>query len=231
MGYPGPKSTAFKAIAKDSFIEALDSELAQKMRERDPSMLDEALLTAVRLETIREAVPAFDVRDDTVRYKNKHARGIITGAEQSAIISVLAKMHEMQSRLDKNLKSINNRIANVESAVRRPHQSDVRNPPGRAWTLANPEHGSMPSAPEVSSQNCTVVSHPRLLKHPVFLHSVLVIIVPAMLVIFTVIVCKQSVVVILVLLIIVSVSMQMQIEIMLLITIILFMMRMLVLLR
>ena len=65
------------------------------MREQDLSTLDKALHTAVRLETIREAVPATDVTDDTVRYKNKHARGINTGAEQSAISSVLAKMNEM----------------------------------------------------------------------------------------------------------------------------------------
>jgi len=153
MGYPGPRFTAHEAIARDSFIGALDSELAQKVRERDPSTLDEAMHTAVRLETIREAVPAADVTDDTVRKKNKHARGINTGAKQSAISSVLAKMNEMQSRLDKHLKVIGDQMANVETAVRRPQQSDVRNLPGRACASAKPERGSMPSAPEVSSQN------------------------------------------------------------------------------
>jgi len=66
MRYPGSTFTAHKAIARNSFIRALDSELAQKVRERDPSTLDEALHTAVRLETIREPVPATDVTDDTV---------------------------------------------------------------------------------------------------------------------------------------------------------------------
>jgi len=85
MGYPGPTSTAHKAIARDSFIGALDSELAQKLRERDPSTLDEALHTAVRLETMREAVPATDVTDDTVGYKNKHAQGINTVGYQFCV--------------------------------------------------------------------------------------------------------------------------------------------------
>jgi len=31
MGYPGPTSTAHEAIAKDSFIGALDSELSMKV--------------------------------------------------------------------------------------------------------------------------------------------------------------------------------------------------------
>ena len=108
MGYPGPTSSAHEAIAKYSFIGALDSELAQKVRERDPSTLDEALHIALRLETIREAaaVSVHDVTDDHVRYKNRHARGINTGTDQSAISSVLPKMNEMQSRLDKDLKVI-----------------------------------------------------------------------------------------------------------------------------
>jgi len=153
MRYSGPTFTAHEAIARDSFIGTLDSELAQKVRDRDPSTLDKALHTAVRLETIREAVPATDVTDDTLRYKNKHARGINIRAEQSAISSVLAKINEMQSRLDKDLKAIGDQMANVETAVRRPQQSDARNPPDRAWTSANPKRGSMLSAPEISPQN------------------------------------------------------------------------------
>jgi len=112
----------------------------------------------MRLETIREAVPATDVTDDTVRYKNKPARGINTEAEQSAIRSVLAKINEMQSRLDKDLNPIVDQMVNVKTAVRRFYQSDVRNPPGRAWASANPKHGTMPSAPEVSSQNSRQLS-------------------------------------------------------------------------
>jgi len=108
----------------------------------------------VRLETIREAVIATDVTDDTVRYKkNKHARGINTKAEQLAISSVLAKINKMQCRLEKNLKATCAQMANVETAVRRPQHSDVKNSPGRAWTSANRERGFMPSAPEASSQN------------------------------------------------------------------------------
>jgi len=129
-GYPGPTSTAHEAIAKDSFIGALDSELAQKVREHDSATLDEALHTALRLETIREAASsAPDVTDDNVRYKNKHVHGINTRTDESAISSVLAKMNEMQSRLDKDLKAIGDRMTDVEIVVRRPRQSHVSSPP------------------------------------------------------------------------------------------------------
>jgi len=139
MGYPGPTSTAHEAIAKDSFIKALDSELAQKVRERDQGTLDEALHTALRLEAIREAaaVSVHDVTDDNVRYKNRHARGINTGTDQSAISSVLPKMNEMQSRLDKDLKVIGDRMTDVEIAVQRSRQSDVNSQSTRTWLDAH----------------------------------------------------------------------------------------------
>jgi len=158
MGYPGPTSSAHEAIAKYSFIGALDSELAQKVRERDPSTLDEALHIALRLETIREAaaVSVHDVTDDHVRYKNRHARGINTGTDQSAISSVLAKMNEMQSRLDKDLKAIGDRMTDVEIAVQRSRQSEVNSQSARTWTPTDLGRASMPASNSYSSSTATV---------------------------------------------------------------------------
>jgi len=47
LGYPGPTSSAHEAIAKDSFIGALPSELSLEVRERDPDSLDSALHIAL----------------------------------------------------------------------------------------------------------------------------------------------------------------------------------------
>jgi len=61
LGYPGPTSSAHDAIAKDSFIDALSSELSLKVRERDPSSLDSALHIALRLEAIHQAAAVQEV--------------------------------------------------------------------------------------------------------------------------------------------------------------------------
>ena len=153
MGYTGPTSTAHEVIAKDSFIGALDTELAQKVRERDPGTLDEALHTALRLETIREAaaVSVHDVTDYNARYNNRYARGINNGTDQSAISSVLAKMNEMQSRLDKDLKAIGDRMTDVEIAVQRSRQPEVNSQSVRAWTSSDLGRASMPGSNSYSS--------------------------------------------------------------------------------
>jgi len=63
FGYPGPTSSAHEAIAKDSFIDALSSELSMKVRERDPSTLDSALRIALQLEAIQQAAVTRDTND------------------------------------------------------------------------------------------------------------------------------------------------------------------------
>ena len=97
----------------------------------------------MRLETIREAATSVrDVSDDNVSYKSKHVRGINTGSDQSAISSVLTKMNEMQSRLDKDLKAIGDRMTDVEVAVRQPRQPDVSSQPVRTSASTAPVSSS-----------------------------------------------------------------------------------------
>jgi len=64
LGYPGPTSSAHEAIAKDSFIDALSSELSLRVNESDPPSLDAALHTALRLEAIHQAAAVRDTNDD-----------------------------------------------------------------------------------------------------------------------------------------------------------------------
>jgi len=62
-------------------------------------------------------------------------------------------MNEMQSRLDKDLKAIGDRMTDVEIAVRRPPQSDVSSPPARAWTSSDPQRASTLLTAPVPSHN------------------------------------------------------------------------------
>lgn len=123
LGYPGPTSSAHEAIAKDSFIDALSSELSLKVRERDPSSLDAALHVALRLEAIHQTAATRDLSDDNGRAKGR-ARAVATGSNTSTDSAVLLKLNEMQAHFDSQLKTINGRMDNVESSVRRQQRSD-----------------------------------------------------------------------------------------------------------
>jgi len=125
LGYPGPTSSAHDAIAKDSFIDALSSELSLKVRERDPSSLDSALHTALRLEAIHQSAAVQEVNDDNVRVKGR-VRGITADSNQSPNDEVLAKLKEMQSQFSSDMKAFGDRLNNVESATRSYQQSNVQ---------------------------------------------------------------------------------------------------------
>jgi len=77
LSYTGPTSSAHEAIAKDSFIDALDAELSMKIRERDLTSLDEVLRIAMRLEAIHQAAATRDTTDDVSHRRGKQARGVV----------------------------------------------------------------------------------------------------------------------------------------------------------
>ena len=125
LGYPGPTSSAHDAIAKDSFIDALSSELSLKVRERDPSSLDSALHIALRLEAIHQAATTQEVNDDTVRVKGR-VRAITTDSNQSPNDEVLSKLKQMQNQFNSDFKAFGERLKNVETATRCYQQSNVQ---------------------------------------------------------------------------------------------------------
>ena len=114
LSYPGPISSAHEAIAKDSFIDALDVDLSTKVRERDPTSLDEALQIAMRLEAIHQAATTRDAIEDVSHHRGKQARGVVAGNDQLAITTVLAKLNELQRRFDSELKSLDCRMSDLQ---------------------------------------------------------------------------------------------------------------------
>ena len=131
LSYPGPSSSAHEAIAKDSFIDALDVDLGMKVRERDPTSLDEALRIAMRLEAIHQAAVTRDAADDVSHRKGKHIRGVVAGNDQSTVTTVLARLNDLQQRFDSELKSIGCRMSDIEAAVKQPQsRNEVRSMTG-----------------------------------------------------------------------------------------------------
>jgi len=65
-------------------------------------------------------------------------------------------MNEKQSRLDKDLKAIGDRMADVEIAVQRSRQSEVNSQSARAWTSTDPGRASMPGSNSYSSSTPAV---------------------------------------------------------------------------
>ena len=120
MGYPSePQSSAvLDSVAKDCFINSLDDNLALRVREKEPNTLDDALHVALRLEAIHSTVSPPTTSNESVRGRNKFARGTVTGAaaagsdEQSA---VMAKLCDIQSRMDSDFKRMHERIARIEA--------------------------------------------------------------------------------------------------------------------
>jgi len=122
FGYPGPKSSAHEAIAKDSFIDALSNELAMKVRERDPQTLDSALHIALQLEAIQQAAVTRDTNDESGR-SNGRARAVTADDHKSPNDVVLSKLKEIEAKLDNDRKAFTERLNNVESAIRRNRSS------------------------------------------------------------------------------------------------------------
>ena len=155
MGYPGPTSTAHKAIVKGSFTGALDSELAQKRE------------NVIQPHWMKHCILLWDLKQSVRLLRRLLMLPTITCVIRTSVFvelilelmsSVLAKMNEMQSRLDmdKDLKAVGDCMTDVEIAVRRPRQSHVTSPPVRVWTSSDPQRASTPPTAPVPSHN----SHP-----------------------------------------------------------------------
>ena len=127
LGYPGPASSAHEAIARDSFIGALPSELSLKVWERDPKSLDEALHDALRFEAIQTAAATRDQDDDNGRARGR-ARAVVSSNNNSADSAVMSKLNEIQTRFDSHLKTFSGRLDNLESTMRRQSNTSDQQP-------------------------------------------------------------------------------------------------------
>jgi len=168
-GYPGPTSSAHEAIAKDSFIDALSSELSLKVRERDPPTLDAALHIALRLEAVQQAAAAREVNDDNGRAKGR-ARAVTSDSNKSSSDAVLSKLKEIESKLDSDRKTFSERLNNVESAIRsqqssngqqRATPSGHRSTPGTRSTSVQPQSNPPVGARYQQQQTSAPITNPQ----------------------------------------------------------------------
>ena len=141
LGYQAEaaSSSVLDSIAKDCFIDALDTDLALRVREKEPSTLDNALHVALRLEAIHGAtssIPPDDV------HRDKMARGAAAGRDESLSTTLITKLNEMQSRFEGEMKKVNHRLAQMEAAQRTADD----NPPPRTWSTAGRQSGQLTQA-------------------------------------------------------------------------------------
>jgi len=85
LAYPGEKSTLSEHIARDAFLSALaDSEFELKIREREPTSLDDAVKIAQRFEMFKHAADSSSARH---RF-NRHVRQSSVSDQHSSDLEV-----------------------------------------------------------------------------------------------------------------------------------------------
>ena len=106
------------SVAEDCFINSLDDNLALLVREKERNTLNDALHVALRLEAIHSRPTVLSHhRQQVTNSWAKQACGTVTGAaavgsdEESA---VMAKLCDIQSRMNSHFKRMHERIAKIE---------------------------------------------------------------------------------------------------------------------
>jgi len=71
LAYPGPSNATTEIVGRDAFLDALDNPtLANKIREKEPTNLEEALHVALRFEAYeRAAVAGFEAETQPKRIR------------------------------------------------------------------------------------------------------------------------------------------------------------------
>ena len=155
LAFRGPWSEATDVIARDAFIDAmLDSDLALKIREREPTTLDQAVKIAIRLESY-VAAAAGDRRPDggQVQARATSSDGNATAAMESLTqqllnttqrLCELEKLPEQNRSLQLQLQQCQWQLANLagngnQPAIQQVSTDYVTTPPssgsndGTSW--------------------------------------------------------------------------------------------------
>jgi len=114
LAHPGPSSSAHEAIAKDSFIDALSSELSLKVRECDPLWILHCIMLYdlkryMRLLQLEIRMMIMDVR--------KKARGVTADSTRSVNDELMSMLQKIRAQLDTDRKAFNSRLDNVEATT------------------------------------------------------------------------------------------------------------------
>jgi len=167
MGYSGPTSAAKEAIIKDCFIEALDPDLALKLREQEVANLDQALSSALKLEAIHAAAAGRDKQTESNRHekgRDKYARNVATGQRSDNADVSLSKFLQKLDQMQFEFKTLHDYVmSNQQQQNTVPVQAQMVNSP-LAPTFLPPGaslHPADGSQQQPSPNNQTPASRPR----------------------------------------------------------------------
>ena len=187
MGYPGPTSVAKEAIMRDCFIEALDPDLALKLREKEVTNLDQALSTALKLEAIHAAAAGRDKQTESYRNekgRDKYARNVTGSRNDNTDASLLSKLDKRLDQMQSEFRALHDHVmSNKQQQNTVSTQAQPVNPPAAPASQqkangvqanshpvgAHPEVGSQqpssfhnrpPSAPAQRRRGCFICQDP-----------------------------------------------------------------------
>jgi len=158
MGYPGPTSSAKEAIMRDCFIEALDPDLALKLREKEVADLDQALSTALKLEAIHAAAASREKQSEPHRGekgRDKYARNVVVAGSRNDSVDV-----SLLSKLDKRLDQMQSEFKVLQDYVMSNKQQQNSVPQAQNVNL-----------PAASASQQKANDDARVNSHPVGAHS------------------------------------------------------------
>jgi len=135
MGYPGPTSAAKEAIMIDCFMEALDPDMALKLREKEVANLDQALSSALKLEAIHAAAAGRDKPPESNRQekgRDKYARNVVAAGRRNdnADVSLLSKLAAKLDQMQFQFKTLQDCVMSKQQQQNTvPTQAQIVSPP------------------------------------------------------------------------------------------------------
>ena len=118
LAYPGPTSSIKEAVACDAFLEALnDPSMALKVREREPSTLEETFQCTLRLEADAGSVP-MGASDKNDRDRMGHCRMAQIESTKPSEDRWLEYLRELERRQQENLRRLLEEVKGVLAGSR-----------------------------------------------------------------------------------------------------------------
>ena len=142
LAYPNEKSSLSEHLARDAFLAALDDpEMELKVREREPSTLDDAVKLAQRFEVFKSTVEGSLANRNKVNRKIDKEEDEKVASMESRIAQLERNMHISHDEQDENLPSPSpdGDIQSPKANVRKRSQKDRRFKQSRSVTEKNDE--------------------------------------------------------------------------------------------
>src|SRR6218665_601508 len=124
LAYPGPTTTHGEIIATRAFIDALrNKELAMKVREREPTSLDNAYNLAMKLEGYQKAELKSSDSDDRRPARVKAVKEV--GPSMKEFWKIVDEMQEQFRQMKEQLRHKQDRVAPSSTSDEQPSSAPV----------------------------------------------------------------------------------------------------------